>query len=137
MTFSLTTIVNYKLSFTESYRLNIMLIFYSLCWSLFWSLSCLIVGSFLESLNETTGKDLLFCITAYKKLSGALSCFFFVFLSLTQFLIVVDTFLSFSKFLTGRKYDNEYLIFSGKIIMLGNFQLFTSYIPSLPLTNCF
>ena len=95
--FSLTTIENYKLCSTDSYRLNFMLIFYSLCWSLIWSLSCLIVGSFLESFNETTGRDFLFCITAYKKLSGALACFFFVFLSLTQFLIVVDTFLSFSK----------------------------------------
>ena len=124
--FCLTTVHSntFNLSSNDMFRLNLILIFSSLTWSTFWSVSCLIAETALESFNGAfdRGEDELFCITLYKRLSDSLSRFFFFFISLTQFLSVVDTFLSLSKFFTAQKGDdqNEYLVFAGKLIVLGD-----------------
>ena len=126
MLFCLTTILSsqFDLSRNDMFRLGVILIFSSLTWSVFWSLSCLIAETFLESFNGAfhRGEDEMFCIILYKRLSDSLSRYFFFFISLSQFLSVVDTFLSFSKFLTIQTEDHhqhEYLLFAGKMIVLG------------------
>ena len=122
---------NLKFSPEDNYRIGIIQTFYSLYWSIFWSLSSLIAVTLLESFNRAcrSGKDVVFCITLYRRLSECLSFYFFLFISLTQILSVAYTFLSFSKFLTPadsgsgshQTSNNEYLMFAGQIIaLLGN-----------------
>ena len=120
--YSLTSMFNLNLSQADNYRVGTIQTFYALYWSIFWSLSSLIACILLESFNTAcrSGKDVLFCITFYRRLSDCLSCYLFIFISLTQFLSVAYSFLSFSKFLTKSQQasSSDYLVLAGQILLL-------------------
>ena len=118
--FSLAWMFELKFSPGDNYRIGTIQTFYSCYWAVFWSLSSLIACTLLESFNTacSRGKDVMFCITLYRRLSECLSCYLFVFISLTQFLSVAYTFLSFSKFLTKSSGSEQSIMLAGQIISL-------------------
>ena len=123
--FGLASMFDLKLSPEDNFRIGIIQTFYAIYWSIFWSLSSLIAGTLLGSFNTacSSGKDVMFCVTLYRRLSECLSSYFFAFISLTQILSVAYTFLSFSKFLTesDTENNNEYFLLAGRVIsLLGN-----------------
>ena len=116
---------NLRFSQEDNYRIGIIQTFYAIYWSIFWSLSSLIAGTLLGSFNRacSSGQDVMFCVTLYRKLSECLSSYFFVFISLTQVLSVAYAFLSFSQFLSDpdTASNNDYFMLAGRVIsLLGN-----------------